>query len=82
MYYVYGVSGPSLLLESTDSMLICGPAYMTVHVHIHLHVWPMNCSISNKISTSLLSGIADSAKYESVSPPNNASVQLKLMLIV
>ena len=23
MYYIYGISGPSLLIESTDSMIIC-----------------------------------------------------------
>ena len=27
MYYIYGISGSSLLIESTDSMIIVSPQY-------------------------------------------------------
>ena len=49
MYYVYGLSGPSLLIESTDSMihdlLASGATYLhaddiidDVHIHHCVHV--------------------------------------------
>ena len=34
MYCVYGESGSSLLIESTDSMIVC---YCSVHVSLLLH---------------------------------------------
>ena len=31
MYYIYGVSGPSVLIESTDSMIIAGDQPIQLH---------------------------------------------------
>ena len=37
MYYIYGQSGPSLLIESTDSMIILYNVIMyDEHVHVHV----------------------------------------------
>ena len=34
MYYIYGISGPSLLIESTDSMIIIPGAICNANVYI------------------------------------------------
>ena len=34
MYYVYGVSGPSLLIESTDSMIGSGSMRLASSTHL------------------------------------------------
>ena len=34
MYYIYGISGPSLLIESTDSMIIINPRRMCCRVMV------------------------------------------------
>ena len=36
MYYIYGVSVPSLLIESTDSMI--SPRATASHTHAYAHV--------------------------------------------
>ena len=47
MYYIYGISGPSLLIESTDSMIyICIYIYIYLsdrgYVHVHVGSWYRN----------------------------------------
>ena len=35
MYYIYGISGPSLLIESTDSMIIHGLLLLSMAQKLH-----------------------------------------------
>ena len=39
MHYVYGVSGPSLLIESTDSMILSFRLRLQVHALINQSIW-------------------------------------------
>ena len=44
MYYIYGVSGPSLLIESTDSMTSEGQSLNNIFNGKHMHVFSTQVS--------------------------------------